>query len=55
MDAGQRIKVLSGPDAGREGTVVGVFPASGPPKYDVKLDNGRNYNYTLSEIEPINK
>ncbi len=55
MEAGQRIRVLSGPDAGRKGTVVGVYPASGPPKFDVKLDNGRNYNYTSNEIEPIDK
>ncbi len=55
LDEGQRIKVKSGPDAGKNGTVVGVYQSSTVDKYDVKLDNGRNYDLTQDEVEPIDK
>jgi len=53
MESGQRIKVTSGPDAGRSGTVVGKYQSSTVDKYDVKLDNGRNYDLTEAEIEAL--
>ncbi|MEE8414260.1 MAG: KOW motif-containing protein [Dehalococcoidales bacterium] len=55
MDTGQRIRVLGGADAGKTGTIVGVHGYKNTPKFDIKLDNGRNYDLAPDEVEPVDK